>query len=241
MPCKILAAALIAAMLAVVTHPTIAADQNTTPHPEDSVVRITIRQPLNDRETLLHRASAVAVSHSQGGTDLLTSAHIWDKTLSAKAEITVETPSTTMKASLVRLDHAIDLALLRIDKDTSLPVAPLAPSAQKMPTATTSVGYDHSRQQSPDGKPLLTRVVEEVSIMGYDDLCWFARDKAEGGRSGGGLFDASAGTLLGIVSRGTSNVTDARPGEFSWPTKRTLYIHRDRIEEFLLGTDKKGN
>lgn len=198
-----------------------------------AVVRFQARQPVSPTETRLHNGSAVAVSHSQGGTDLVTAEHIVSGLTPASATFTITTTDgTSHPVSLVRSNPRHDLALLRLEKH-QLPLCPLAPQQHRPSQEILSVGYDDVRQRTSDGKPALTQVVEPARITGYDELCWFTDTQAEGGRSGGGLIDRKQGLLLGIVSRGTAPVGNG-PNDFVWPSKRGLYIHRDRIEEILL-------
>ena len=177
-------------------------------------------RPLDDRTyrpTVVVRrgtlqGSGTIIASINGRTLVLTAAHVMEGQAPIKVELhrynlgLEQSPSRPgewprqVRASLVAVDRAADIAVLRIDRMAPLPyVARLAPAASLYPSGSTviSVGIDlGTKLTSWTG-----RLVKSVSMLFNDsdeERRFLITDRTpEHGRSGGGLFLAG-GELVGV-------------------------------------------
>jgi S1-C subfamily serine protease len=101
---------------------------------------------------------------------------------------------------LVAIDAARDVAVIAFVADEDLPAAPLAPAGYEPPEglACITMGCDTDPPSA-----WTTIIVGEAAVKGRDGLRWLAGDReAKHGRSGGGLFRASDGVLIGVCDFG---------------------------------------
>jgi S1-C subfamily serine protease len=158
------------------------------------------------------QGSGTIIASINGRTLVLTAAHVVEGQAPIKVELhrynlgLERSPSRPgewprqLRASLVAVDRAADIAVLRIDKMAPLPyVARLAAASHDYPKGSTviSVGIDlGTKLTSWTG-----RLVKSVSMLFNDsdeERRFLITDRTpEHGRSGGGLFVAG-GELVGV-------------------------------------------
>ena len=92
-------------------------------------------------------------------------------------------------ARLVAFDHDLDLSLIEIDNGPFFYI-PVAPPGHQPSQNLLSLGYDN----------MAWPVTNKTATLLLTDGNWtFTREKPWHGRSGGGLIDANARVLIGVV------------------------------------------
>lgn len=147
-----------------------------------------------------HGASATVIATAPGKSYLLCCAHAFEGRDRTRP-IAVDTPSPLAAGPLnpgVRLlavDYALDLSLIEVAAGPLPYCCPVAPAGHRPSGRVISAGYDEMRLTA-DGRPPAVRV---ATVLGTSGNVTWTREVPWHGRSGGGLIDADAGVLIGVV------------------------------------------
>lgn len=132
-----------------------------------------------------------AIISAQG--TILTAAHV----VRNATRLTVLTAKGTCEAKLLRIDEANDLAIVKIDGPTFVPL-PVAPSRQvRLGQSVSTIGFPNTSFQG--FSPKVTRgEISSVNGFGDDPRGWQISVPVQPGNSGGPLLDEN-GNLIGVV------------------------------------------
>lgn len=175
---------------------------------------VLIRTQVNDNQ---YAGSGVAID----GTHILTAAHLFsdndENTPGEHLAISVEVRKRAGKsegriwtsAKLIRVDPELDAALIELEEGC------LDATASIDFMATTPVGYPVFIVGAPAGVSATTATLGYVADRGRaeklkDSHYWMASNASFSGNSGGPVFDANTGKLIGILQagvRGCPNVS----------------------------------
>jgi hypothetical protein len=175
------------------------------------------QSPLAVVRMLSHGASATVIATEPGKTLLLGCGHAFTgRNRSKPIVIDVPTshpgPAQRAGVQLLEVDYEDDLSLVLLRAGPVDYCCPVAAPGHR-PGNLLSVGYDE--MQVP-AKVLPAHI---VSLSGQ---VTYTRERPWHGRSGGGLIDADAGTLIGVV----------QGYELSGP-RRGIYVSHQAILRFL--------
>lgn len=132
-----------------------------------------------------------AIVSSQGL--ILTAAHV----VADATRLTVLTAKETCEAKILRIDEANDLAILKIEGRSFVPL-PIAPSRQvRLGQSVATVGFPNTGLQG--FSPKVTRgEISSVNGFADDPRSWQISVPVQPGNSGGPLLDEN-GNMIGIV------------------------------------------
>jgi len=142
-----------------------------------------------------HGGSGTVIATTQGHSLILSCAHMLQGAARHKPmalDVPVPTkPAHPGKVGVVVLDvdYKSDLSLIRLNHGPLPYVCPVAPAGHR-PGNVLSVGYDNM-QMPPQMRP--------ATIVSSQGRITWTKQKPWHGRSGGGLIDADAGLLIGVV------------------------------------------
>ena len=124
---------------------------------------------------------------------LLTAAHV----ISGATTIKVVTSTGARSASVLRIDEANDLAVLKITGGTFTPL-PIAPSRKmRLGQVVATIGFPNIEIQG--FSPKVTRgEISSLNGIGDDPRAWQISVPVQTGNSGGPLLDEN-GNLVGVV------------------------------------------
>lgn len=182
--------------------------QTSTEHAQHAVVRLPS-----------HGASATVISTGPGRTLLLGCAHAY-RGADATKPMRVDAPSPapgskrTGGIRLLAVDHRLDLSLVEMGIGPLPYCCPVAPAGHR-PGRLLSVGYDDMRTPA---------TVRTATMLSTGPVVTWTREPPWHGRSGGGLIDADAGVLVGVVQ--AYEVVGGRPA-------RGIYASHQAILTFL--------
>jgi len=123
-------------------------------------------------------------------------------------------PAQLTRARLVAYDARADLSLIELNNGPFYFI-PVAPAGHRPSRNVWSLGYDRMQW------PITARTAR---ILGSDGHTTYTLEKPWHGRSGGGLIDADARVLIGVVQ----GYEDGPP-----PYQRGLYVAHETILRFL--------
>ena len=158
---------------------------------------------LRDQARRAGSAVVLAVDEQTGRPLLLTSAHLLTPLVEQEVRMAVRGGGEPMPATLLALDQETDLALLEVSA-TGLRPAAMQPMA-KLGDGVWVIAFPWGRERT-----LVQGVVSQIDEEDLDVSRAHASAPIEGpvrlidasvsyGMSGGGVFDAASGRLVGIV------------------------------------------
>jgi Trypsin-like peptidase domain len=181
---------------------------------EDAVIRIPS-----------HGCSGTVIQTEPGRSLILSCAHAFegrDRLRPIRLDGPTQTRAVRRRASRVRLltvDYQLDLSLIEIDNGPFF-CCPVAPAGHRPGSRLLSCGYDEMRW------PITVR---PCTYLGSTSTLTFTRERPWHGRSGGGLLDAGAGVLIGVVM-----------GYETSGSRRGLYVSHEAILTFLRSAGHSG-
>lgn len=177
--------------------------------PQDAVIRIPS-----------HGGSGTVIATGEGWSFILSCAHMLEgadikKPLAFDVPVGVKRNPQKAGITILAVRFSTDLSLLQLNAGPLPYVTPIAPRTFK-PGRLLSVGYDNMK---------LPAQVKEATVLASNAENTWTREKPWHGRSGGGLIDAQAGYLVGVV-HGYEVDTPTRKG-------RGVYVSHAAILKFV--------
>ncbi len=173
-----------------------------------------------------HGASATVIATEPGRSWVLGCCHMFfgpgdqvdpralTKPLKLDGPAQTQAPAQLARARVLAFDSRLDLSLLEVENGP-FHCIPVAPRGHRPSAHLLSLGYDEMRW------PITARAATLLSTSGTTT---YTREKPWHGRSGGGLIDAEARVLIGVVQGYESGPP---------PYQRGLYVSHDAILRFL--------
>jgi hypothetical protein len=171
-----------------------------------------------------HGASGTIVASTEGRSWILGCAHMFadeqgkpseaarQRPLKMDGPVQPYAPRKKTASRLLACDYELDLCLIEVDNGP-FHFIPVAKVGHKPGVVLWSLGYDN--MSWPVTK-------KPATILQTTGDTTYTREKPWHGRSGGGLIDAEARCLIGVVQ-----------GYEVWPNQRGLYVSHAAILRFL--------